>query len=58
MKLRNNIFGSGTMRSGGSLHCNLISSHKDIIILTDNLHFFRHIYNQYKPLKKNQFYIN
>ena len=52
MKLRNNIFGSGTMRSGGSLHCNLISSHKDIIILHDNIHFFRHIYNKYKPLKK------
>ena len=40
------------MRSGGSLHCNLISSHKDIIILHDNIHFFRHIYNKYKPIKK------
>ena len=46
------IFGSGTMRSGGSLHCNLISAHKDIIILHDNLHFFRHIYNRYNPIQK------
>ena len=40
------------MRSGGSLHCNLLSTHKDVIILHDNLHFFRHIYNKYKPIKK------
>tara|TARA_B110000858_G_scaffold151950_2_gene173104 strand:+ start:2022 stop:3113 length:1092 start_codon:yes stop_codon:yes gene_type:complete len=52
MKIKANIFGSGTMRSGGSLHNNLISSHKDIIIVHDNLHFFRHIYDNYKPINK------
>ena len=52
MRSKKNIFGSGTMRCGGSLHCNLISAHKDIIIATDNLHFFRHIYNKYNPIKK------
>ena len=52
MKKNYSIFGSGTMRSGGSLHCNLISAHKEIIIVHDNLHFFRHIYKKYDPINK------
>ncbi len=52
MILKRHIYGSGTMRSGGSLHCNLISAHRDVIIIHDNLHFFRHIYKKYNPIKK------
>ena len=58
MKIKNNIFGSGTMRSGGSLHCNLISSHKDIIILHDNIHFLDIFTINTNQLKKNLIYIN
>ena len=45
------------MRTGGSLVCNLLSVHKDIIILTDIFHFFRHIYKKYEPItnKSNLF---
>lgn len=48
MKKFNSVFGSGTMRTGGSLVCNLLSVHKDIIILRNVFfHFFRHIYKEY-----------
>ena len=50
MKKFRNIYGSGTMRSGGSLISNLLSVHKDIIILTDIFHFFRHIHKKYEPI--------
>lgn len=53
----NNIYGSGTMRTGASLVCNLLSVHKDVIILTNVFHFFRHIYKRYRPLyKKSNLY--
>ena len=52
-----NIYGSGTIRSGGSLICNLLSTHKDVIILIDILHFFRQIYKKYEPIyKKSNLY--
>ena len=38
------------MRAGGSLISNLLSVHKDIIILTDIFHFFRHIHKKYEPI--------
>ena len=44
------LFGSGTPRSGGSLVSNILSVHKDIIITSDLIHFFRHIYKKYLPL--------
>ena len=47
-----NLFGTGTMRSGGSLVCNLLSTHKDLIILIDVIHFFRHIHKKYEPISK------
>lgn len=40
------------MRSGGSLVCNLLSTHKDVVILIDVIHFFRHIYKKYEPISK------
>ena len=51
------IFGTGTPRSGGTLISNMLSVHKDIIITTDFIHFFRHIFNFYNPLykKENQY---
>ena len=37
------IFGSGTSRTGASLLSGMLSVHKDILITTDFLHFFRFI---------------
>jgi len=48
------LFGSGTPRSGGSLVSNILSVHKDIIITSDLIHFFRHIYKKYLPLHTAQ----
>ena len=39
------------MRTGGSLVSNLLSAHKDLIILHDILHF-RFIYKKYQPIHK------
>ena len=53
MKKFQNVFGSGTMRTGGSLVCNLLSVHREIIILRNvYFHFFRHIYKEYEPITK------
>ena len=51
------IFGSGTSRTGASLLSSILSVHKDILITTDFLHFFRFIYNKYSPieLESNQY---
>ncbi len=49
----NNLYCAGTMRTGGSLVSNLLSVHKDLIIITDIVHFFRYIYKKYDPLSKN-----
>lgn len=46
----NNIFCTGTMRTGGSLVANLLTTHKDLIVLTDIVHFFRYIYKKYDPI--------
>ncbi len=45
------------MRTGGSLVANLLSTHKDFIMLTDIVHFFRYIYKKYDPInvEKNVF---
>jgi len=48
VKKINNIFVTGTMRSGGTLLCNMLNMHKDVFIIGDKLHFFRHIYYDYK----------
>ena len=52
----NNIFCTGTMRTGGSLVANLLSTHKDFIMLTDIVHFFRYIFKKYDPIKKKRKY--
>ena len=46
----NNIFCAGTMRTGGSLVSNLLSTHKDLLILIDIVHFFRYLYEKYHPI--------
>ena len=40
-----------------ALVSNVLSAHKDILITTDFVHFFRHIYEKYSPISKisNQF---
>ena len=40
------------MRTGGSLVSNLLSTHKDLLILTDIVHFFRYLYNKYNPINR------
>lgn len=47
------IFGTGTPRSGGGLVSNILSVHKDVIMTTDLIHFFRHIFAKYDPISKN-----
>ena len=49
----NNLYCTGTMRTGGSLVSNLLSIHKDLIIITDIIHFFRYIYKKYDPIDQN-----
>jgi hypothetical protein len=48
-----NFFCAGTLRSGGSLLSNLLSTHKDVILIIDQIRFFRYIYKRYNPIKKN-----
>ena len=52
MKNINNLY-SRTMRTGGSLLSNLLSVHKDLIIITDIVHFFRYINKKYDPIDQN-----
>ena len=47
----NNLFCAGTMRTGGSLLSNLLSTHKEIIVMIDIVHFFRYIYKKYDPIQ-------
>jgi hypothetical protein len=44
------LFGSGTMRSGGTLTCNILSVHSKIIVFSELGHFFRHVDGRYDPL--------
>jgi len=53
MSKLNNLFCAGTMRTGGSLLSNLLSTHKDVIVMTDIVHFFRYIYKKYDPIKED-----
>ena len=53
MKKINNLYCAGTMRTGGSLLSNLLSVHKDLIIITDIVHFFRYVYKKYDPIDQN-----
>lgn len=43
---------TGTMRTGGSLLINLLSTHSKINIFNEMIHFFRFIYLRYDPLNK------
>src|SRR5688572_24946308 len=44
------LFGSGTMRSGGTLTCNILSVHSKIIVFSELVHFYRHVAGRYDPL--------
>ena len=48
-----NLFCAGTLRSGGSLLSNLLSTHRDVILIIDQIRFFRYIYKRYNPIKNN-----
>ena len=48
-----NFFCAGTLRSGGTLLSNLLSTHKDVILIIDQIRFFRYIYQKYNPIKKS-----
>ncbi len=50
MRNINRIFGTGTMRSGGSLVSNMLSLNSDIQIFTETFYFFRHIYKKYEKI--------
>jgi hypothetical protein len=47
-----NIFITGTMRTGQSQILNFLSSHSKILILSDRIHFFRFVYDRYNPLNE------
>ena len=49
----NNLFCAGTMRTGGTLLSNILSTHKDVIIMTDIVHYFRYIYKKYDPVEND-----
>lgn len=46
------LFVTNTMRSGSSLVINSLCAHSKIMILSDNIHFFRFIYKRYEPLNE------
>ena len=46
------LFGTATSRTGGAMLSNLLSIHKDVLVTTDFLHFFRFIYNKYSPISE------
>lgn len=46
------LFGSGTMRSGGTLTCNILSVHSKILVFSELVHFFRHVSGRYNPLER------
>lgn len=50
--LKQRIFMTGTMLTGSSLLSNSLSVHSKILILSDNVHFFRFIYGRYEPLNE------
>jgi len=52
MSKNNKIFITGTMRTGGSLLINLLSSHSRVVIFNEIIHFYRFIYNRYSPLNQ------
>ena len=43
---------TGTMRTGGSLLINLLSTHSKVNIFNEMIHFFRFIYLKYDPLNE------
>ena len=52
MKKLPKIFMTGTMRTGGSLLINLLSTHSKVNIFNEMIHFFRFIYLKYDPLNE------
>ncbi len=47
-----NIFGTGTMRSGGSLTSQIFSLNNKVQMFMETFYFFRHIFKQFKNLQK------
>jgi len=39
--VREILFGTATSRTGGAMLSNILSVHKDILVTTDFVHFFR-----------------
>ena len=50
------IFITNTMRSGSSQVISALSVHSKIMILSDNIHFFRFMYKRYEPLSEKNVY--
>ena len=50
--VREILFGTATSRTGGAMLSNILSVHKDILVTTDFVHFFRFIYNKYSPISE------
>ena len=46
------IYVSATMRSGNSLISNILSIHKELLVMQESIHFFRLFYNFYNPLDR------
>ncbi|MBF0250962.1 MAG: sulfotransferase [Alphaproteobacteria bacterium] len=44
------IFTTGTMRTGTTLVGNILSMHPDIQVFAEKVHFFRFVYQKYSPL--------
>jgi len=49
-KKNNQIFATGTMRTGGSLVQNLLSVHSEVLMFAGFVSFFRFYFKQYEPL--------
>ena len=46
------IFGTGTMRTGGTLASNIMSINKNVFIFNETIYFYRHIFGKYDSLNK------
>tara|TARA_B100000315_G_C14529365_1_gene565387 strand:+ start:81 stop:1202 length:1122 start_codon:yes stop_codon:yes gene_type:complete len=50
------IFITNTMRSGSSLVISALCAHPRILILSDNIHFFRFMHKRFQPLNEKNLY--
>ena len=47
------LFIAGTIRGGSSVVYNSLNAHSEIMVISEYVHFFRFIYNNYQPLTRN-----